>query len=100
VFGGCKACDSKHQMITDLLSRPAAECIACVNHKSEIEYLRSQIERLHADWQVERAEFKRTVDSLIEQAGARPVGQGAPPQAGKMPSMNDLVGLFEEEVQG
>lgn len=75
------------------------KCNSCLSRDSEIKYLRDQIEKFRVDWQNERAEFKRTVDSLIEMAGARPPGQGLPTERQEeMPNIDNVMGIFDEVV--
>ncbi|MFQ5493628.1 MAG: hypothetical protein ACE5DX_05735 [Candidatus Dojkabacteria bacterium] len=91
----CGTCVEKSKLIDQLMK---TECVSCVNLKHEVEYLKSLIEKRDKDWHDERAEFKRTVDSLMELAGSRPVGQGhlsTSPE--KIPTMEQIMGIFDED---
>jgi hypothetical protein len=70
-------------------------CEACAVREKQIEYLKSQVERLAKEKEIERAEYKRTVDALLTVLHAPAVGQGSDEHR-KPLDMQGLLGYMDE----
>ena len=84
--------------LQEQLEKKPETCTACSSKESIIKYLQEQIEKFRNEWRVERSEYKRTVDRLLEKTGSQPVGQGSEAALGdnKPLDVNDLAGMFNE----
>lgn len=71
------------------------ECEACAVRAKEVEYLKSQMERMAKATEIERAEYKRTVDALLIVLKAPAIGQGSDEHR-KPLDMQDLLGFMDE----
>ncbi len=71
------------------------ECEACKVRETQIEYLKSQVERLAREKEIERAEFKRAIDALLVREKLPMIGQGSDEHK-KPIDMKDLLGYMNE----
>lgn len=71
------------------------ECEACVVREKQVEYLKSQLERLSKEKEIERAEYKRSIDALLIVLKGPAVGQGSDEHK-KPIDMKDLLGYMSE----
>lgn len=94
----CFPCKKKEEFIDQLMA-DHRDCKSCKSLQGVVDYLKAQIDQLHASWESERCEYKRTTDRLLELSGSRPVGQGPTPKP--MPSMplEKMMGIFDEEEE-
>jgi hypothetical protein len=56
--------------------RSSDDCKACTAKDEIIGFLKEQIKQKDADWANERAEYKRTVDRLLQRERIAPIGEG------------------------
>ena len=91
----CRTCDAKDQEIARLAVKG---CQTCLVRADEILYLREQVKTLRQERQVERDEFKRAIDRMIEAFGGRAVGQGIQAPASPLSARDviDGMGIFQE----
>ena len=73
-------------------------CEACKSKDDIINFLKDQIRQKDEDWACERAEYKRTVDRLLQKERIAPIGQG---QGATVPSHQsmELKSIFDEVEQ-
>lgn len=70
-------------------------CEACAVREKEIEYLKTQVERLAREKEIERAEYKRAIDALLTREKLPMIGQGS--NEHKKPlDMKELLGFMNE----
>ncbi len=72
------------------------ECEACIVREKHIEYLKDQMERIAKEKEIERAEFKRSIDALLMVLKAPAIGQGSDEHK-KPLDMKGLLGYMDEE---
>jgi len=75
------------------------DCKACQSKDDIIVYLKGQVDRLTAERQEERVEYKRAMDVLLMKQNLPPLGQGVGLEA-KPTSVQDILSkaasIFEE----
>ena len=76
--------------------KESSECKGCISYQEQIKYLKAQIEDYKSHWKDERAEYKRTVDRLLESSGQHSVGQGEHVQETNNLDLS-LINLFKEK---
>lgn len=71
------------------------ECEACAVRDKHIEYLEAQIARVTKEREIERAEYKRSVDALLTVLRAPMIGQGSDEHK-KPLDVKELLGFMNE----
>ncbi len=71
------------------------KCEACADYEKQIDYLKSQMERLAKERELERAEYKRSVDALLVVLKAPAIGQGSE-ELRKPVDLNKMLGFMDE----
>lgn len=84
-FGECEACAVRSEEIKHLQE----------SHIKEVDYLKETVERLAREKEVERAEYKRSIDAILILMKAPAIGQGSDEHK-KPLDMNQLLGYMVE----
>lgn len=71
------------------------ECESCGVREKQIEYLKSQMERMTREREVERSEYKRSVDALLVVLKGPAIGQGSNEHR-KPIDMQEILGFMDE----
>ncbi len=71
------------------------KCEACAVYEKQIEYLKSQMERMAREKEIERAEFKRSIDAMLIVLKAPAIGQGSE-ELRKPIDLNKILGFMDE----
>lgn len=70
-------------------------CEACAVREKQIDYLKDQMLRMAKEREVERSEYKRSVDALLIVLRGPAIGQGSDEHK-KPIDMKDLLGFMDE----
>lgn len=71
------------------------ECEACAVREKQIEYLKNQITEIAKRSEIERAEYKRSVDALLIVLKGPAIGQGSDEHK-KPLDLKELIGFMDE----
>lgn len=83
------------RIFTFILNMFTSKLVAA--HKEQIAYLKDEIQRLIKEREVERQEYKRAIDVLLQQKQLPMIGQGVAPTSEPFNPMK-MLAYMEEEV--